>query len=64
MAPSKFGPKMKILVMEFAYRVDQDERAHNEPPHFDFQCLRAQIGEGIKNHSKIIFLISQQKHTL
>ena len=30
-------PKLKTLV--FATRVDQDEAAHNEPPHLDLHCL-------------------------
>ena len=30
---------MKILVVEFANRVEGDEMTHNEPPHLDLHCL-------------------------
>ena len=31
------APRQKIA--EFAYSIDLDEVAHNEPPHSDLQCL-------------------------
>ena len=30
-------------ISEFANTVDPDERAHNEPPHLDLQCLPSSL---------------------